>query len=184
MNIYFTASIVGKRYNLQNYQKIVSRLQSKHQVQADHILAKTEDQIRLESKKERELFHQQMNQWISNSDCMVVEATFPSISVGYEISLALHWRKPILVLYSEGDPPSLLEGYNESLIICELYTIKTLNRILDDFLDYAQGSSDTRFTFFLPTDLAHHLEISAQKKHVSKANYLRQLLWQDKLNLS
>lgn len=181
MKVYFSASIVGKRYHLEKYKKIVKILEKNGcNVQADHILKTSEEDIRLESREERVKFHDQLRTWISTSDCMVVEASFPSISVGYEISMALHWAKPILILFSEGDPPSLLTHHKEDKIICERYTEDQLPGIINDFLDYARGNTDTRFTFFLPSDLALYLEIASKKARTRKAAYIRTLLERDR----
>lgn len=180
MKIYFTASVVGKRYHLDKYKAIVAYLKSQgHEVMADHIIRTTEDEIHLETKEHREKFHKQLTGWITSSSCMVVEASFPSISVGYEISLALHWNKPILVLYSEGDPPSLLASLKEDKIICEKYNVAGLPPLLDDFLDYVAGSEDSRFTFFLSSHLAAYLEAAAKEAGVPKAVYLRGLIEAD-----
>ena len=54
MIVYFTASIVGKRHYLSNYNKIIDILKSKnYQVISDHIITSTEAQIRLEKKEDR-----------------------------------------------------------------------------------------------------------------------------------
>lgn len=181
MNVYFSASIIGKSLHLEKYQKIIKILQHKGcVVQADHILNTSPDDIRFESRESRVLFHKQLQEWISRCDCMVVEASFPSISVGYEISLALHWGKPVLILYSEGDPPSLFTQHLEEKIICERYSLDQLTEIIADYLSYAKGASDTRFTFFLPSDLALYLENAAKKQRMRKAAYLRKLIEKDK----
>ena len=54
MIAYFTASIVGKKRHLAEYEAIIKLLQQKGTtVLSDHILKTTEDQIRLETKKDR-----------------------------------------------------------------------------------------------------------------------------------
>jgi len=180
MTVYFTASVVGKRYHLKKYETIVVWLKThNYQPISEHILKATEDKIRLETKAQREAFHARLHEWITSCNCVIVEASFPSISVGYEISLALHWNKPVLILYSEGDPPSLLNSYKEDKIICEKYTMETLPEILRSFLTYVSGQEIGRFTFFLPTFLAAYLEARAQKTQLSKAAYLRKLLEKD-----
>ncbi|MBM3283848.1 hypothetical protein FJY90_06420, partial [Candidatus Gottesmanbacteria bacterium] len=109
MTVYFTASIVGKRHYLSNYQKIIGILKAKNlEVISDHIINTTEAQIRMEKVEERIRFQKQLEKWLNSCDYVVAETSFPSISVGYEISLALHYGKPVLILYSEGNPPSLL----------------------------------------------------------------------------
>lgn len=180
MQAYFTASIVGKRYHLEKYKKIVELLRQKGvAIEADHILHTTEEQIHFESKDERLAIHKKLEGWITDADFIVVEASFPSISVGYEISLALHRGKPVLVLYSEGDPPSLIMNNEEDKLVVQQYTLSTLNEILTDFIDYYRGSNDTRFTFFITSKIASYLEKQAKNNNVPKSVYLRNLIHED-----
>jgi hypothetical protein len=55
MNIYFTASISGKKHYLSNYQKIIDILKKDgHKVTSDHIIDASENQIDMElTKKEK-----------------------------------------------------------------------------------------------------------------------------------
>ncbi|MCL4338288.1 nucleoside 2-deoxyribosyltransferase [Patescibacteria group bacterium] len=180
MKIYFTASIVGKKHYLSNYLRIVDYLKNKgNQVISDHIINTTEDKIRMEDKNERVKFQRTLEDWITSSDVMIAETSFPSISVGYEISLAANRGKPILILYSEGDPPSLLAHHFDDKIICEKYSPDNLEDILEDFLNFAQGAADTRFTFFITSRLALYLENISKKKKIPKSVYLRYLIEKD-----
>lgn len=180
MNIYFTASIVGKKYHLANYQRIVDYLTSHgHTVQSDHVLKTTEADIHMETKTERIAFHEQLEGWINACDCIIVETTFPSISVGYEISMALHRSKPVLILYSEGDPPSLLSTQHEEKIISEKYTTETLKGIIDDFMTYVQGNADMRFTFFITSTIASYLDRVSKNMKIPKSVYIRNLILKD-----
>lgn len=180
MRIYFTASIVGKKQYLSYYKAIIEQLSHMgHTVIADHIMQTTEEQLTLETKEERRKFHKKLHSWITESDCVIVEASFPSISVGYEIALALNSGKAVLVLHTEGDPPSLLPELNAERLVIEKYSIASLHSILHDFLLYAQGSDDARFTFFLTHRQAFHLTSASKKVGLPKAVYLRNLIDQD-----
>jgi nucleoside 2-deoxyribosyltransferase len=183
MKIYFTASIVGKKHYLANYEKIVAYLKNKGQeVTSDHILKTTENEIRFEEKEERLKFHEKLEGWIKSCDVVIAETSFPSISVGYEISVAIHLGKPILVLYSEGHPPSLLAHHREDNLICEKYSTDTLCEIIEDFLNYAQDTSDSRFTFYITSHIASYLDDISLKKKIPKSVYLRRLIEKDMKN--
>jgi hypothetical protein len=185
MLVYFTASIVGKKYHEEKYKNIIQHLHRlEFDVLSDHILKTTEDDIRFEKKEERIQFLHQLERWIQSCDFMVVEATFPSISVGYEISLALHRNKPVLVLYANGDPPSLLTHHDNEKIVCEQYSSETLSGILRDFVDYIKGSADSRFTFFITPKIMAHLEHVAKNEKIPKSVYLRKLIEKDMLTKS
>jgi len=180
MKAYFTASIVGKKYHLAKYERILSLFRAKGvTVTADHIINTTEDKIRFESKGERLQFLKKLEHWILEADFVIVEASFPSISVGYEISLALHRGKPVLVLYSEGDPPSLITGNEDDKLVCERYSMEPLPVIVNDFINYVQGTNDTRFTFFITPEISAHLEKKAKRDKIPKSVYLRNLIKED-----
>lgn len=180
MRVYFTASIVGKKYHLNNYLKIVEYLKAKgYEVISDHIINTTEAKIRIESKEERLNFQNKLKDWIKSCDLMIAETSFPSISVGYEISLGLEFGKPVLILYSEGDPPSLLAHHKDENLVCEKYTATNVQDIINDFINYAEASVDTRFTFFITPNIASYLERISRKEKLPKSVYLRKLIEKD-----
>src|SRR5260221_10437347 len=101
MTIYFTASLAAKDQYLEKYKKIISFLESQgHTVIAQHIIDSSESKIRMSTRAERLQFHNQLEKWLKSCDFVIAETSFPSISVGYEISLALRLARPVLVLYS------------------------------------------------------------------------------------
>lgn len=180
MTVYFTASIVGKKDYLHSYLKIINTIKDKgFLIISDHIINTTESSIRLETKEERLSFSKQLEKWISSCDFMIAETSFPSISVGYEISLALSIGKPVLILYSAGYPPSLLAHHKDEKLICEKYTPETLKAIIDDFINYFQGTEETRFTFFITPEIALHLDNISKKEKLPKSVYLRKLIEKD-----
>ena len=184
MKIYFTASIVGKKNYLQNYLKIVEILTKKgHQVSSDHIINASENQINLQTETQRQKFHKELKKWIMDADAMVVETSFPSISVGFEISLALNLGKPVLLLHTN-EGPTLLSSYNNEKLFCEKYTLQTLRDIIDDFLLYVEGNADSRFTFFITSNIAHYLEKVSRKRKLPKSVYLRRLIEKDMVQSS
>jgi|SRR3989338_2925309 len=180
LKIYFTASIAAKKQYLGNYHRIVTHIKKRgHDIIADHIFENSEQQISMKTREERLAFHNKLEGWIFSCDGLVAETSFPSISVGYEISLALRVGKPVLVLYSEGQPPSLLAHHRDEKLLCEKYTQATVRDILDDFLHYIESKSDLRFTFFITPKIAAYLDEVAKKNKLPKSVYLRKLIEKD-----
>lgn len=180
MNVYFTASVVGKKDFEKNYLAIIGELKSLgNTIQAEHILNVTEPEIHMKTREERLKFHTKLEHWIQSADFMVVESSFPSISVGYEISLAMQYRKPVLLLYCVGAPPSLFAHHEDEKILCEKYTIDTLPTIISDFQHFVEGEADTRFTFFISSRQNAHLATQAKKLRMPKSVYLRNLIDED-----
>lgn len=177
MKAYFTASVVGKRHYLKDYLRIIENLKKKDcEVVYQHIIDASEEDIRIEKKEDRLAFHSELVKKIRSCDFMVVEASFPSISVGYEISLGLHESKPILILYKDGDAPSLLAHHENDRLMCERYTEDTLFGIIEDFLNYIEGKQDSRFTFFITPQINSFLETVSHKQKLPKSVYLRKLI--------
>ena len=183
--VYFSASITGRKHYLANYLKIVELLKSrKYYVISHHITDANETAIAMETKEDRLKFHKQLEKWIGSCDFMIAETSFPSISVGYEISLALQLNKPVLILYSEGDPPSLLAHHKDENLVCEKYTLDTVKDIIEDFINYTQGTADIRFTFFITPEISLHLERISKEEKMPKSVYLRKLIERDMENRS
>lgn len=180
MKAYFTASIVGKRNHLNNYQRIVDILKKKGlSVQFEHILHTTEEHLDKETKEGRIAFQQKLQRWITQADFVIVETSYPSISVGYEIALAAHLMKPVLMLFSEGEAPSLLAAYKDEHIISQKYSPETLEEIISDFITYVEGTNDTRFTFFITSEIASYLDQISKADKLPKSVYLRRLIKED-----
>jgi hypothetical protein len=183
MHAYFTASIVGKKHHQANYERIVQMLQDKDvDVSSQHIISVTEKDIQLQTKEQRLKFHQNLENEINASDFLIAETSFPSISVGYEISMALDRGKPVLILYSEGDPPSIFAYHENQRIVCEKYTAANLDNIITDFLRYVRGEGDSRYTFYLSSAQAAYLDKQGKKHRVPKSVYLRLLIDTDMHN--
>ncbi len=177
MTAYFTASITGKKQYLPNYLKIIDDLKSKgYHVFSDHIIKTTEGFIHPLGRKERLKYHESLETWIKNSDFVIAEISYPSVSVGYEISLALSLGKPILILYTEGDPPSLLAHHKAENLVCEKYTMETLTEIINDFTDFTESAADTKFTFFINREMVTFLDKISIRDKIPKSVYLRRLI--------
>ncbi len=181
MSVYFTASVAGKKQYLDNYLKIINILKAKKfKVISNHIIESTSAAIHSKKRKERIRFHKQLDKWLKHCDFVVAETSFPSVSVGYEISLAHHYNKPVLILYTNGKPPSLLVDCQNEKLIVEKYTTQTLNEIISDFIRYAKNSTDTRFTFYITPAISRYLDKVAQEKKLPKSVFLRKLI-EDKM---
>lgn len=177
MKVYFTASIVGRQQYLDNYTAIIGYLKSKgYDVISDHIIKSTTNEILSKDKNERIRFLQKIEKWIASADFVIAETSFPSVSVGYEISFALQNDKPVLVFYADGTPPTLLAHHHDENLDCERYTKTTIPEIIDNFVKYVEGSSDTRFTFFITSEIAKFLDKVSKREKLPKSVYLRKLI--------
>jgi hypothetical protein len=180
MNIYFTASVSAKNKYLIEYKNIIGYLETLgHTVTSKHITDITESQIQEESREEILRFQTKVEQWIKKCDCIIADTSFPSVSVGYEIALALRIGKPILVFYGEGGPPSLLTYYKDEKLITEKYSDAHYKDIIENFINFVRGKTELRFTFFITSAIAVFLDEVARKEKLPKAVYIRKLIEKD-----
>jgi nucleoside 2-deoxyribosyltransferase len=180
MTIYFTASLSAKEKFLSNYKHIIDVLKKQgHTVIAEHIIESSEDNIRNLSKNQRVEFHNNSRKWINSCDFMIAETSHPSTSVGYEIAYALRVGKPVLILYSVGDPPSLLGEHEDEKMITEKYSVQNVGDIIKDFISFVDSNHDMRFSFFITPKIMAYLDSVAKNNKVPKAVYLRRLIEKD-----
>ena len=135
-----------------------------------------------ESQDERKVYHQYLVENVGRSDAFVAEVSYPSTSVGYEISLALSKEKPVLVLYDEetGDWPSLLQALKEEKVLLMPYNLDNLKIILKNSLDFLRERSiEKRFTMLMAPKLLKGLEKICKSKKIPRSVYIRELIEED-----
>lgn len=182
MKIYFSAAITQKHKYGEIYNQVINHLlKLKHQVQHKHISDIKYDDITGQTDKERIDYYKKAIKWISNSDIVIIEASFPStIHIGHEISIALNKNKTVIVLYEKNNEPFFLRGLQSENLILTEYSENNLINNLNDALDYASHISDIRFNLMLPVSLSNFINDVSRNEMISKAEYIRQLVKRDK----
>lgn len=177
MKIYFEASITGKKHYKENYEKIVQTLESLgHSVISDHILKCEQNNLLNESQEEREKHHKKLNKWLSQADVVVAEVSFPSVSVGYELALALQKGKPVLALHVEDRIPVALIGEPSDKFILSPYNLPDLKKNLKMLVNDLVDQMDTRFNFFISPKHQNYLDWIAKNKKIPRSVFLRDLI--------
>lgn len=176
MKFYFTAAIFQKQDLGEIYERIVSFLSLRGQVFED--TTKVDLQTALEkSDKERKEYYKIVLNWISKSDMVVVEASFPStINIGHEVSLAIEKGKPVVILYKKGRNPSFFLGLQSEKMFWVEYEKDNLEDRLENALVEAQKVQDVRFNFFVAPKHLAYLDWVAKTKKLPRAVFLRNLI--------
>jgi len=138
MEIYFSASLIGKEKYLKEYRTIINIVKRlKHKIFYEHIISRNWQEVEKLTKKQHEKDFQRTRNQIKNSDLMVIEATYPSIGVGHTMTIGLEMFKPTLVLYQEStNPHGLLIGDPNRLLTIKKYSLtnkKKLEQIIKIF---------------------------------------------------
>jgi len=183
MKIYFTAAISQVEEFGTYYTRIIKALEqnSTNSVQYDHVTETSFTQIKDQNHDAFVEFYKKAVRWITQSDIVVVEASFPStLNIGHEITLALEKGKPVIMFYKKGFETFFLSGLNSEKLFLIEYNDNNLEQLVKDTLDYAKDQSDTRFNFFISPSLSHYLDWISQHKKIPRSVYLRQLIENDR----
>jgi 2'-deoxynucleoside 5'-phosphate N-hydrolase len=182
MKIYFHCSLIGKKRYLKEYKTIVRMLKSLgHEVFADHIFNIKSKGFSREGKNEIYESTQLKKNLIKSCDAVVIESTYPSIGVGYIIAYALEQHKSVLILYLQS-PHAILSSEKNRLLTLRKYSIKNETILLRDlklFLERTQKKFlKYRFNMMIDQSLNDLLSDEANKLHISKADYVRQIIFE------
>lgn len=182
MKVYFHCSLIGKEKYLKEYDTIVKSIQElNHEVFSDHILKK--DYKSLPEESENGIYRdiQNKKKLIKASDAVVVESTHPSIGVGYIIAYALEHHKSVLVLYLQS-PHAMLLSEKNRLLTLKKYNIVDRNALLRDLKLFLEQSRKKilkyRFNMMIDQSLNDLLSQEVGKLNASKADYVRQLIFE------
>lgn len=178
MNIFFVASIAGKRDNLKNYIAIIDLLKKEgHQVFFDHIIKDNCDIKDLKKRKDYKEHTMSIHNLLKRSEIVVAEISHPSIMVGYLLSIGLRQRKYTLALY-KNNPHRILVGDPSKFLKLKKYKHnKELKKIWSSFLKTIDNKSlNIRFNLMLDEGLDAILREKSKELNISKADYVRRLI--------
>ena len=187
MKIYFHCSLAGEKQYFKEYSMLIKSFKElKHEVFLDHILKKKYTSYSEESKKEIYEDIKEKKRIIKSCDAIAVESTYPSIGIGYIIAYALGQHKSVLILYQD-TPHAVFIGETNRLLTLKKYNVKDKRKLLHDLEVFLENAKKKvlkyRFNMMIDPSMNDFLSFEASKKHVSKADYVRQLLI-EKINLS
>lgn len=183
MKLVFVASLAGKESLNQSYKKIVSICRDlNHEVFDDYVTQHTQDALERASVNNLKETYKKITAEIKASDAVIAETTQSSLGVGRYIGTALQYHKPILVLYRNYLPRTLVFDPTR-LITIKKYSIedeKRLKEILQKFATTAEKKKLTyRFNFMIDKNMNNYLEFKSKKEGISKADYMRKLISSD-----
>ena len=132
MNIYFAGAIRGGREKVNDYVKIVNKLQEIGNVLTTHVADtnlsnKGENNLSLKEIYDRDV------EWLKSSELIVAEISIPSLGIGYELGLAESLGKKVICLYDINSDKTLsaMIGGNDNFEIVKYNSI-------DEVLEYSE----------------------------------------------
>lgn len=133
MNIYFAGAIRGGREKVNDYQKIIKKLQEMGEVLTTHVASEQISDKGENDLSAEDIFNRDVK-WLNQSDLVVAEISIPSLGIGYELGLAEKLGKKVICLYdinSEKTLSAMIEG-NQNFEIIKYNAIDEVLEYLDN----------------------------------------------------
>lgn len=135
-------------------------------------------------KEDLEFTYNKVKKIIQRADTVVVDLTNYSTGMGLIIGRVIGYKKPMLILFdkeAEGKERPILaraHGTKKNKVFYREYTSKTLDTILDEFVNESKKMLNTKYLFNLTPDLAHYLQWASEKYHKPMVDILREVLYE------
>lgn len=183
MKVYFNASMTGQEKYSKEFKTIIKIIEDLgNDVYSEHVSKRNPKDVNNQTIEQHEADFKKARDQIQKSDVMVVEATYPSIGVGHTMTIALEMHKGVLVLY-QNTPHGLLVGDPNRLLTLKKYNLKEIGRLKDVIQTFLEKTSkrllNKRFNLMIDETEDEYLEWVSQKRGISRADYIRQLIDED-----
>lgn len=176
MKILFSASVSGRDKFENNYKQIENTLTSLGHELTTTVFLATKDELQVEDKKESDRYFKNLIAWIKDADIVVMETSYPSVGVGYEIATALHLGKPVIALHVKNSFQHFLRQIIDDKLQVIEYTDNNLDKELKTAVGYASDQQDTRFNFFISPKHQNYLDWISKSRKIPRAVFLRGLI--------
>lgn len=181
MKVYFTASVRGKKFYEDHYEKIYESIHNLGYQHVDKLLFSTSVQTFYKSletggQKTYVDFYNKTLLNIKTADINIFECSFPSLGVGFQVEKSLEFGKPTVVLYLKDHIPHFIAGTNSDKLILKMYNDKNVNQVVKESLEEAKRRTDKRFNFFISPYLLNYLQNTSKKLGVTKSTFIRTLI--------
>lgn len=180
MKIYLTYSKRLPANVVEELKNALEKLASKVELR-DH----SQDLDTYNFDEARKLFQRNIK-GIKSSDIIVVECSYASSGLGYEISHAIDEKKPLIALYNlnidKEHPrhikriPISLKGNPSKYLILKEYDHNSLKKTLELAVNDAKALADTKFILIIPASIDRYLEWNVKERGKSKAEITREAI--------
>lgn len=182
MKVHFTASMNSLEKHYGAYSEVVDVIKnSGHQLVRDWLEeAGNKEMTRTKySDIEWRKISEQTLDAVIQADIVVLDASSPSFSLGYQAAVALNHKKPLLVLFQYGtENRELIYDASYSLMDTKVYKDhKDISNIVKSFIEIHDiDSKDMRFNMFLDRESYTYLNWESSKTGKTKAQIIREII--------
>jgi hypothetical protein len=161
-----------------NYSSIIDYL-AKQGHSVNHLLSITQQALASYNQENKDKLILNFHKNIRQCDLAIAECSIPSINVGYEISLAIHHEKEVIILKSI-EPETAVTSSN---LLCPdknayIYEYNKTNLIstLKEALQFIAPKKHKKFNLLFTPAMTDRLNYISRKKNLPKSVYIRQLI--------
>lgn len=164
------------------FEAIIVHLEKKGHEVVHHMQTPLEVILPLSYPQRQELF-MKFYEKLEECDIIFAETSLQSTQVGFGLAHLRMKGRPVVIL-SQGDianmhfPKGEVYSSIENTMAFQ-YSKTNISEVLDEALAMMEPHLDKRFTIIFPAHLMAQVEEEAQRRHLPKAVYIRQLIEED-----
>ena len=170
----------GKRLLESNYKLIAHEVKRLgHEVDVTTVLDQDPTDMDSWSEQKSLDLHKTVMNGMKKADGLLIEASYASTGVGFNLASAVHLGKPVIIFFSGKEEPHIfrtLEKINDKFQVIRYANLDQLRKEIAPALAFATENQDTRFNFFISPEHAKYLDWIAQTYKMSRSVYLRRLI--------
>lgn len=113
---------------------------------------------------------------IRECDLVIVEVTYPSRRVGFEIARALDERKVVIALNKKGsetESTATIAGNTAKNFLYREYDAQNVEEIMNEAITEAKNKLDTKFILIISPEIDKYLDWAADERRMHKAQIVR-----------
>lgn len=182
MKIWFGATSLKIEDHIENYRKITQYLKENGCVVLFDWIEIAYNWAHVHSGQKRNVkgIYEEVLMAIEEADACVIEYTVPNFSSSHQIMLAIHKKKPTLVLRLHKDnifPDSYIEALDSPYLTVKEYNLANYKEIIDEFIGYSNlEPGQGRYNIVLDKKHKYYLDWAASKYKKSRSGIIRDCL--------
>lgn len=180
MKVYYTASYAFREENKEIYDKTSNYLKK---LFGDKNVYYANDQIDIpfsddENQHDILTATKYREKALKNSDILIADVTQGSAGIGYNISLAVSLKKPVLVLRKKTKKEKVVHhlidsGKVKQIKYKEYETAEDIQALVKEFVQTSKEIMDTKFIMIISPEIDRYLEWASDYKRMHKAQIVR-----------
>jgi len=183
MKIFFLSAITAVQKYKKEFEEIISITSALGcDIVSGHVLEITPTELEAKNTHELKTRYEALIKTMKTCEAVIFEGTIPSTGCGHFLTIALQNHIPVLFLNQNRYTGLMIRDANRILKVKTYNTKdhKDLELTIKKFIQFAKGKKlRTRFNIMIDDSIENHLDYIAKARNVSRADYVRSLIYED-----